>query len=643
MQKKTMAARRRRQSVWKNGCGGALLLAMAPGAMAFRFDLGHGISGSLDSTISYGLAWRLSDRACGLIGRDNGGCASLRAELPEASADSFFLNSDNGDLNYDNHQLIDSVAKGTHELYLKAPYGWSVFARVTELYDGAIGQTKRTPLDGEAERYAAYNIRPLDAYVNKDFDWLGRGAHLRVGNQIISWGEDFFILGGINYINAYDVRRSHVPGTQVKEILRPSPIISLNSDLVSGVSLEAYYQLHWQSYSLDPVGTYFSTTDAVGKGNDRALFIPTSVLNQQLAPFSDVLATLGLNPQLAYNTLGDPGGTGLSTAQLESRASITPRVAAALGAPGRLGQALVDGLLGTGTAIPLVSDAGAPNSGQYGVALRYHADWADGDFGFYYEHYNEKIPFVTYTVRPELAAANPLSAGYLIEYPTHRRLFGLSYSTDIGNWALGSELAYRPNQAVAIDPSVPSGNVPGSARYACTSGGGEAAGKYCKGWVDKASFQLDISALQIFSPHSGLGGLILSGLGASEGTLIVEAGGTYYPGLSPHDGTPWSLPSYALPSKLSTGFVTELAITYPDAFGSGFNWSPQLDYSRGVAGDSPNAIPWQQGVQAGTLTLNLNRNNRINAGVAYTRYWGGGSKNLLSDRDFLNLNVAYNF
>jgi hypothetical protein len=223
----------------------AALGAVATPAAAFKFDLGSGFAGSFDSTVSYGLAMRMQTINCNLVGRDNGGCASLTAPLPEASQDAYALNGDDGDLNYHKYDLIDSVAKGTHELFLKAPAGFSSFIRFTELYDGRIGQTHRTGLDGEAKRYSVYNFQPLDAYVNYDFDWLGRSARARAGYQIISWGEDFFVLGGINYVNAYDVRRSHVPGTQVKEILRPAPIFSVNTDLVSGLSLEAYYQWHW--------------------------------------------------------------------------------------------------------------------------------------------------------------------------------------------------------------------------------------------------------------------------------------------------------------------------------------------------------------------------------------------------------------
>lgn len=632
----------------------AVALAAQP-ASAFKFDIGDGFSGSLDSTVSFGMAMRMANQSCALIGRDNGGCASLTAPLPEASQDAFALNADDGDLNYWNHRVYSTVYKGTHELYLKAPWDLSAFFRVTEQFDPRIQKTERTQLNGEALRYAMYNVTPLDAYLNWNFDWLDRSGRIRIGNQIVSWGEDFFVLGGINYINSYDVRRSHVPGTQVKEILRPSPMVSLNTDLVHNLSLESYYQLHWKSYMIDPVGTYFSTVDAVGKGNNGAIFIPTSSLNAGLATNSlaQTLIKLNLIRLMPYGTLGDLG-TGLSAAQLEDPTYVTPRIIQGLTTSNPFSPLVANIVvqsnpaLQTGNAFPLVSDAGGSNKGNYGAALRYHADWADGDFGLYYEHYNEKIPFVSYTVEPTNSAlqkANPFSAGYEIEYPSNRELFGLSFSTNLGNWALGTELSYRPNQAVGIDPSVQADDTtnPSNKPYACVQGGGEAFGKYCKGWVDQKDYQFDFSALQVLTPNDGIGAWILPFMAASEGTFIFETGATYYPSISPLGGTPWSLPGYTLPSKISTGAVTELAITYPNIFGTGVNWSPQIDYSQGLAGNSPNAIPWQSQVKAGTLTSNFNYQNAITAGFAYTCYWGGGPKNLLSDRDFLTFNIAYNF
>lgn len=628
----------------------ALLLAATP-AQAFKFNLGS-FEGSFDSTLSYGLQMRMQDRSCTLIGRDNGGCASLGAALPEASEDAFFINTDDGDLNYNKYDIVSQAVKGTHELFVKAPDDWSSFVRFTESYDFSIDHTRRTELASDAKDVTVHSFQMLDLYVSKNFDLLGHNSRIRVGNQVISWGESTFILGGINWTNSIDVRRFHVPGAQLKEIFRPAPMISLSTDLSPSVSFEGYWQWRWNSFQLDPVGTYFSSADIVGKGNDGAIFVPTSQYNAGIAADSTAQAAIaaGLIRLMPYGTLGDPGGTGLTTAQMGSTTYIRPRIVAGLTNPANPLSPVAANLvvtsnaqLQTGSAIPLAGINTPDNTGQWGLSLHYRPDWIDASFGFYYLNYSEKIPFITYIVSPAYASNNPVSAAYEIEYPKGRQLYGVSTNFNAGDWAIGAEVSYRPREATAIDTSVPTGKDPNSAPYACLNGGGEANGKYCKGWVDMQKWQTQSTALQIFSPTSGLGQWILPILGASEGYFLGEAGVTYFPGLKPLGGIPWSLPAYNLPDQVSAGYVLESTVTYPNAFNSGFNWSPQIDWSHGVFGNSPNSIPWQSGVKAGTLTLNLNQQNRITASLAYTWFFGGGSQNLSIDRDFLGLSVGYNF
>jgi hypothetical protein len=665
--KKINRALRRRLAC---GAAAGVLAGTALPAAAFSFDLGDGFKGAFDSTVSYGMQMRMQGRSCALISQDNGGCAGLGAELPEASQDAYFLNADNGDLNYNKYDLVSEVVKGTHELQLKMPWDLSFFGRVSELYDWRIGQTERTPLLPEARRFSVYNFQPLDAYLNKEFEWFGRNARLRVGEQVMSWGEDIFVLAGINSTNAYDIRRYHVAGAQVKEILRPAPMISLNTDLLDRWGMEAYYQWKWNGFQLDPTGTYFSSADPAGKGNDAAIFIPTSSLNAGVAanPAGAALLQAGLIRMAPAGTAGDPGGTRLTRQQLlagqatqdclTSPGAIQQRLINGYAIPGNpvslaAATTLVCAALNTGTAIPLVSDKGGSNHGQYGLNLRYRPEWADISFGFYYERLNSKIPFITYTVDSAYAANNPLSAGYKIEYPSGINLYGVSYNTNLGDWALGGEVSWRPRDAVAIDPSVPTGANPASRPYAClqdataatgqTPQTGEQHGKYCRGWVDRAKIQAQQTFLQVFSPTEGFGGWMLTTLGAKEGYFLGEIGATDYPGVDRLGGVPWSLPAYTLPNKFSAGYTFETQVTYPNVMNLGFDWLPQIDWTHGVIGTSPNALPWQANTKSGTFTLNFNRHNIITAALAYSWFWGGGPGNQTSDRDYLGFTVAYNF
>lgn len=637
---------------------GLIACAVLPAAQAFKFDVDD-YKISFDSTLSYGLQLRTQNRNCHIIAIDNGGCASLGAELPEASGDAYFINADDGDLNYNKGDVVSQAFKGTHELSVKSGYGLSLFGRFTELYDVSAGHTERTPLADDAKDIAVANFTLLDLYASQDFELFDRRMRLRVGNQVLSWGESTFILAGINYTNAIDVRRAHVPGTQLKEIYRPAPMVLWSGDIDSGLSFETYYQWRWNNFLLDPPGTYFSSADVVGKGNTRALFIPTSNINGGLRtnPATAALLATGLIHEAPPGTVGDPGGTGLTSQQLADPNYVSPRIASGIGFNGAVlnpvGTAAVNALLGTGTAIPLDSDSGPGNSGQYGASLRYKPEWISADFGAYYLHYSEKLPFITYVVdAAKYGTSNPLAAGYRIEYPRNRSLYGVSTNFNAGDFAVGSELSYRPKEAVMIDPSVPTGADPKSAKYAClqdatagtfgTAKTGEQNGKYCKGWVDQQKYQAQTTFLQVLSQSDGIGAWLLPLTGASEGVFLTEIGATYFPNLDPLGGIPWSLPAYSLPSKLSAGYVTEVSINYPNAL-FGFTLSPQIDWSQGVAGNSPNSLPWQSGVKAGTFTLNFNRRNRIVGLINYSWFWGGGSKNLTSDRDFLGFAIGYNF
>jgi hypothetical protein len=62
-----------------------------------------------------------------------------------------------------------------------------------------------------------------------------------------------------------------------------------------------------------------------------------------------------------------------------------------------------------------------------------------------------------------------------------------------------------------------------------------------------------------------------------------------------------------------------------------------------VHGTSPNTIPFIQGRKAFTPSLNLEFMNRWRAQLAYTWYSGGGTNNLMKDRDFASFSVSYSF
>ena len=581
----------------------AAVLAAAPDARAVTFESGS-IKGSFDSTISFGAQWRGQGRDCSIIGNDNGGCVPTTGVLGErvngpgqgatSNPDFNYLQSDDGNLNFDKRDIVSMALKGTHELLLQFPQDWRALVRGTWLYDFRADHTDRTPLTSDAKDIAVHNVELLDAWVSKDFEIGDRPAKVRVGNQVISWGEDIFIYGGVNIVNAIDLHRFHVAGTQLKEIFRPAPMVSFNVGATDNLSFEGFYQFRWNAFRFDPVGTFFSFADVLGKGQQHA-FVPSSLLP---AP---------------PGTVGDVGTV--------SNGTFIPA-----------GQRFtLEDLLAIGTVVPKGDDHTPPNSGQFGLAARYKSPGSSAEWGFYYLRYHDKIPFVSFVNDPTITS-NPFGLGYFLDYGKDRDLYGVSVNTKVGDWAIGAEVSYRPRDGVGIDPTVPL-----TGPYAAFSG----PGTY-RGFVDEKKWQAHATAIYLLGPSGDLGWL-LRGLGAAEGTLLAEAAMAYYPSLDLSGARPYLLTDYNLPTKTSWGYVVELAVVYPHFLGSEINVTPQIDFAHDVNGISPNATPFVGGRKTFTPSLNFEFMNRWRAQLAYTWYSGGGGNNLVKDRDFLSFNVSCSF
>ena len=436
------------QNCFKRSTLAAIIATLGMGvagqAHAFKFDLDNGISGSLDSTISLGVQRRMQSPDKSMVGRDNGGSAATSGRLGElvngpgqggtSNPDFNYTNIDDGNLNYKKGDIVGAVLKGTHELAIGERGNWAALGRVTWSTDFAAANTARTPLDEDAKQAMRRNVSLLDLWVSKDFKVGDNSAKFKLGNQVINWGEDIFIFGGINTIHAFDLRKAHIPGTQVKEILIPAPMASLNMALGAGFSTEMYYQFAWNSFKLDPAGTYWSTADFLGKGGRRGAFIPSS-----------------------YGGIGDFDPTsGRSLASINAAGGYIP-----------------------------VEQTKASNNGQYGFNLRYKQPGADTEFAAYYIRYHDKLPFVGFKLNP---AVNNVFGGVTVveQYGEDKELFGLSANTKVGDWAFGAELSYRPRESVAIDPTVPL-----SGRYSVFS---LPSNTVANGYVNEKKYQGHVTA-----------------------------------------------------------------------------------------------------------------------------------------------------
>src|SRR4030095_13899103 len=102
-----------------------LLLAASTPLGAFECAAESGVvTGYLDTTLSVGALWRTQKRSPGLVAIANGG----------TSRD---INSDDGNHNYPNGELVEVPLQATLELSLKYR-DFGLFARAAYLYDKAL-------------------------------------------------------------------------------------------------------------------------------------------------------------------------------------------------------------------------------------------------------------------------------------------------------------------------------------------------------------------------------------------------------------------------------------------------------------------------------------------------------------------------
>ena len=154
------------------------LLHVLP-VQAIEFGDGK-FKGSLDTTISHGMTFRVE-------GRDG----TLAADT----------NGNDGDLNYD-RGVVNNASKFTTDLDIGIG-DFGAFVRTTGFIDfeNQNGERARTPLSDAAKKRVGRDVDVLDAYVTATFDAGDTTIDIRLGKHVLNWGESTFIPNGISAIN----------------------------------------------------------------------------------------------------------------------------------------------------------------------------------------------------------------------------------------------------------------------------------------------------------------------------------------------------------------------------------------------------------------------------------------------------------
>lgn len=621
----------------------------------------------LDTTISVGGLYRLKNPDPALYGIPNTG--------PKGPGQQNSVNADDGNLNYHKGWASLPLAATADLEFRYLSYG--AFFRANAFYDmeNVNGTRDRYPLSDEARRRVGKRFDLLDAYMWANFD-LGIPLNLRVGRQVINWGESTFITNGINAINPVDVGKIRLPGAELRDALLPVWSVNLSMGLTEALSLDLFYQLQWKEVVIDPPGTYFSTNDFAGRGGDRVY--------------------LGFgNP-----TIPDKGPLGF---------------------------------------IPRGPNREPKDAGQYGAALRYYAaGLANTEFGLYFLNYHSRLPVIS-AVTPStpisaavvqgtassLASANlapamiangvpaatvgailpqllgaaltgvpaadlpatlapfapfypaalQIAAGarqvglltsastgsYLVEYPEDIKLVGASFNTDFGSTgiSLQGEISYRWDQPLQVDDvellyAALSSIFPGYGAVNQLGSFPGQLGRYVSGYQREEVWQAQVTATKVFGPM----------LGASQAVLLLEVGANYVPGLPDKSvlrfdgpgtflgGNPMAQaaglqpgvePEKAFADRFSWGYRVVSRLDYTNVF-LNVNVSPSIQWAHDVRGNTPLPLgTFQDGRCSVAFATEFTYQYNWALTLTYTNYFGGGKYNLIRDRDFVSATLKYSF
>lgn len=575
---------------------GLALLGALPAAGVHAFQVRSGDwTTSLDTTLSYGVSYRMEGQDDKLIARANGGSGS----------NSGLINSDDGNLNFRKGDLFSQMVKVVSEMDLRYQERHGVFIRGRAFYDFELeddSRHHREISDGGLDE-AGSSIDLLDAFVYGSWSVGERDLNARLGRQVINWGEGLFYQNGIGATNPVDINALRAPGSEVKEAYMPTFMVYGSFELRDNLTVEGYWQpgKAWEASKIDPCGTYFSTLDPLGEDCE---YLSVAPLQEQI--------TGRVGEALAFD----------SPAAAQAWANSLP--------PGLVNN-LLRGYIPT-TFMPRAQDIDGDDSAQYGLALRWYVpELNDTELGFYYLRYNMQVPMIGLTVGQPVvlpvvgALPDASSSRYYAEYLEKRELFGISFNTSIGGdsifngLSLAGELSYRPDTPIAL----------GLNEYlptALLNPDGLPVGTRLDGYREKDMFQASLAAIYNFN---GL-------LGSDSAALFSELVASRVQGLE-------SDVDYYEATSSAYGAQASLQLTYTNVFNL-VNLVPSVGYQYSINGVAPQLTNGlDEEAQSWSVGLDAIYQESLTVGAKYVGYSGGGISNKRTDRDYLTFNVKYSF
>jgi hypothetical protein len=595
-------------------------MALACGSAAAAAVRAGPVEGLLDLTLSYGMIYRTENRDKDLISIANGGNA------PTA-------NTDDGNLNY-NTGIVSNMVAATGEIDLS--WGnFDAFARSVAFYDYEQEQGNRPyrELDSQTLDAVGSDIEMRDYFIGGRFSWGGLPVQLRVGSQVITWGEVNFVRDGVDTINPIDLVAVFQPARDARDTRTPQGMVWGVAQVTETFAVEGYYQYDWQGLRLPPVATFFSTSDLIGEGGLNFATIGRGQFSDQGtdldAAYDLPAGTLGFDPDyFKYPELfrDDPRDGG--------------QYGFALMAITQGNNALKVGLHYTRyhSRLPLI---GTVTADQSAVDATSQADVDAVAATLEPVYLGEGLSPEDASAMAQTAAAGLVTsqyvnqAGYFTEYPEDIDMIGLTFNTATMRTGtlLAAEVSYHKDFPFQValnqvyDASLSPVQFDDS--YKDNALGVFGADQRISGYVRLDRTQVAASATQLFGQR----------LGASQ--VILNVDGAYihindFPGAN---GVP--LQARGGGDENSWGYKIIGQMEYTSVFG-GLNVLPRVVFTHDVQGYTPAPVSsFVEDRKSISVGVGFNYINRWEADLSYTNFFDGEPVNQLTDRDFVRLQVRY--
>ena len=232
------------------------------------------------------------------------------------------------------------------------------------------------------------------------------------------------------------------------------------------------------------------------------------------------------------------------------------------------------------------------------------------------------------------------AARYFIEYPEDLKVFGVSFSTQLGTsgWALQGEYSFHPDTPLqrTEDSLFEEGLRPLTSALLEGSTPQELLDLLdtrLQGYVERDVSQLQVTATRVFGPVAGADGM----------AFITEAAVMHVHDMPDKRATPLDTGGIGdeIADATSFGYRAAARLDYNNAIGAA-RLSPYAQFQHDVNGSSPGPSgPFVDGRTVLTLGVGVSYLERWQGNLGYTMH--GGGNNQLSDRDFISASVKYAF